>query len=53
MKVLKLKTDHRLTATEKFIKALLQKDLDAFKATSRQFLRNNQAYTSNFTGLIA
>lgn len=53
MKVLKLKTDHRLTATEKFIKAILQKDIDAFKATSRQFLRNNQAYSPNFTGLIA
>jgi len=53
MKVLKLKANRRLTVTEKFIKAILQKDLDAFKATSRQFLRNNQTYCPNFTGLIA
>jgi hypothetical protein len=53
MKVLKLKKQDRLTATEKFIKAILQDNIDAFKATSRQFLRNNQAYFPNTSGLIA
>jgi hypothetical protein len=53
MKVLKLKSQQRLTVTEKFIKAILKDNLDAFKATSRQFLRNNQAYFSDTTGLIA
>jgi len=53
MKVLKLKTDRQQTATEKFISNILKHDWDAFKATSKQFLRNNQAYTPQFTGFIA
>jgi hypothetical protein len=53
MKVLKLKKQRSLTVTEKFIKAILQHDFDAFKATSRQFLRNNQAYCPDFPNLIA
>ncbi|MES2277519.1 MAG: hypothetical protein V4592_15955 [Bacteroidota bacterium] len=53
MKVLKLKPTPKLSATEKLIRAILTHDLDAFKATSRQFLRNNQAYFPQFTGFIA
>jgi len=53
MKVLKLNSQRRLTVTEKFIKAILKNNLDAFKATSRQFLRNNQVYFPDNTGLIA
>jgi hypothetical protein len=53
MKVLKLNPPQKLSATEKFIRAILTRDLDAFKATSRQFLRNNQHYFPQFTGFTA
>ncbi|GAB3927901.1 hypothetical protein [Mucilaginibacter myungsuensis] len=54
MKVLKFKTaEKKLTATEKLIKAILCDNIDAFANTSRQFLRNNAQYTSQYTGLIA
>ncbi len=53
MKVIKLNPRQEHTATEKFISAILKTDIDAFKATSRQFLRNNQAYLPKLTGLIA
>ncbi|QKJ30637.1 hypothetical protein HQ865_13025 [Mucilaginibacter mali] len=53
MKVLKLTPTPKLTATEKFIRAILTHDLDAFKATSRQFLRNNETYLPQFSGFTA
>lgn len=53
MKVLNLKINTPLQTTEKLIRAILQRDIDAFKSTKRQFLRNNSAYNPNFTGLIA
>lgn len=53
MKVIKLKINAPLQAGEKLLKAMLLKDFDAFKATSKQFLRNNQAYYPSFSGMIA
>lgn len=53
MKVLKLKTDREANTTESFIAEMLRRDWNAFKATSKQFLRNNKAYHQQFTGLIA
>jgi hypothetical protein len=53
MKVLNLKINAPLKTTEKLIRAILQRDIDAFKATNRQFLRNNELYNPQFTGLIA
>jgi hypothetical protein len=41
-----------LSLTQKFIQAMLSKDADAFKSTSRQFLRNNPLYFSGM-GIIA
>lgn len=41
-----------LSLTEKFIQAMLSKDVDSFKATSRQFLRNNPDYFAGL-GVIA
>jgi len=54
MKVLKLKTtENKLTVTEKLIKAILSRNIDAFQSTSRQFLRNNQDFVPQFTGFSA
>jgi hypothetical protein len=53
MKVIQLNPVKTLKATEKLIALILQKDLDAFKATSKQFIRNNQAYLTGFSGMIA
>ncbi len=41
-----------LSLTQKLIQAMLSKDVDSFKATSRQFLRNNPLYFSGL-GIIA
>jgi len=53
MKVIRLKLEMPLASTKQLIGAILKKDLDAFKATSIQFFRNNQAYYPRFSGLIA
>jgi len=53
MKVIKLNTGNTISYTEKLIKAILERDIDAFKATSKQFLRNNQNYLPDFNGMIA
>jgi hypothetical protein len=53
MKILNLKRSATLSDTEKLIRAILQNDIDAFKSTKRQFLKNNQAYCPQFMGLIA
>jgi hypothetical protein len=53
MKIIDLKNNPALDATEKLIKSVLEKNWDAFKATKRQFIRNNQAYHSGYPGLIA
>jgi len=53
MKVLNLKITAPLQTTQKLIRAILQRDIDAFKATNRQFLRNNKIYNPQYTGLIA
>ncbi|MBB6107744.1 hypothetical protein HDF23_000474 [Mucilaginibacter lappiensis] len=53
MKILTLKTRTRQTATEKMISAILERNIDAFKLTSRQFIRNNQLYFPGYSGLIA
>jgi len=53
MKVITMKTSHRPTTTEKLIKAILKRDFDAFKFTNKQFIRNNEAYFPNFSGMIA
>ncbi|WP_183574582.1 hypothetical protein HDF18_01545 [Mucilaginibacter sp. X5P1] len=53
MKVLNLKIAAPLKTTEKLIRAILQRDIDAFKATNMQFLRNNKIYNPEYTGLIA
>lgn len=53
MKVIHLQhTEKELSLTQKFIKAMLRKDVDSFKATNRQFLRNNPLYFSDL-GIIA
>jgi len=53
MKVIHLQhTEKELSLTQKFIKAMLRKNIDSFKATNRQFLRNNPAYFSDL-GIIA
>jgi hypothetical protein len=52
MKVVSIQQPRELSATQKFVKAMLKKDINAFKATSRQFLRNNPLYFSDL-GLIA
>ena len=41
-----------LSLTQKFVQAMLKKDIDVFKATSRQFLRNNPLYFADL-GIIA
>ncbi|MEJ6979082.1 hypothetical protein WG906_01390 [Pedobacter sp. P351] len=53
MKVFNLKISPALNETQKLFKAILEKDRNAFKATSIQFLRNNHAYNSKFIGFIA
>ncbi|MEO6521859.1 MAG: hypothetical protein ABIN91_09290 [Mucilaginibacter sp.] len=53
MKVVKLNTAKSFRETEKLIVAILKRDINAFKATSKQFLRNNQAYFSDFNGMLA
>jgi hypothetical protein len=53
MKVIPLNPVKTLTATEKLIAAILQKNPDAFKAISKQFIHNNQAYLTGFSGMIA
>lgn len=53
MKVIKLNTSQSIVKTEKLIIEILKRDINAFKATSKQFLRNNQAYFPDFTGMIA
>lgn len=52
MKVVKLNAGDKLTTTEKLIMAILDKDLNAFKSTNWQFLRNNKTYFLS-KGLIA
>jgi len=53
MKVIHLQhTEKELSLTQKFIKAMLSKNIDSFKATNRQFLRNNPLYFSDL-GVIA
>jgi hypothetical protein len=53
MKVISLHPSRTIKATEKLIVAILTRDIDAFKATSKQFLRNNRAYRPHFSGFIA
>jgi hypothetical protein len=53
MKILNLNTSRPLNTTEKLIRATLTKDINAFKATNKQFLRNNRVYYPLFMGLIA
>jgi len=53
MKVIHLQQPKKeLSLTQKFIKAMLNRDVDSFKETNRQFLRNNPLYFSNL-GIIA
>jgi len=53
MKVIHLQQPKKeISLTQKFIQAMLRKDADSFKATSRQFLRNNPLYFSDL-GIIA
>jgi len=53
MKVIHINQSKKeLSLTQKFVQAMLKKDFDAFKATSRQFLRNNPMYFSDL-GFIA
>jgi len=53
MKVIHLKTDSKIYVTKQLIRTFLEKDLDAFKASSRQFIRNNQVFNPQMPGLIA
>ena len=53
MKILKLNVTQPLDTTQKFIKAYFKADLNAFKYTSRQFLRNNQVYSPQPAGFFA
>jgi len=53
MKVIHINQSQKeLSLTQKFVQAMLKKDFDAFKSTSRQFLRNNPMYFSDL-GIIA
>ena len=53
MKILNLTINRPLNTTQKLIKAVLAKNIDAFKLSRMQFLRNNPAYNPNLPGLIA
>lgn len=53
MKVFNLKVTPALNTTQNLLKAIIEKDINAFKATRMQFIRNNQAYNTNFTGFTA
>jgi hypothetical protein len=53
MKVISLHPVKTLKATEKLIIAILKRDINAFKATSKQFIHNNDAYFSGCSGMIA
>ena len=53
MKVVKLTPRTPVKSTVKLIKEMLKNDWDAFKATNKQFLRNNQDYHPEFNGMIA
>jgi hypothetical protein len=53
MKVIKLTPTRTVNVSQKLIIAILKRDIDAFKATNRQFMRNNQAYFPQFSGLTA
>ena len=53
MKVLNLNINFPVLQAPHMIKAKLKKDLDAFKATNLQFLRNNQAFNPATPGMIA
>lgn len=52
MKVIHIQQQKKeLSLTQKFIQAMLSKDVDSFKSTSRQFLRNNPAYYPALGGI--
>ncbi|PWK71398.1 hypothetical protein LX99_04421 [Mucilaginibacter oryzae] len=53
MKVLNLNINFQSLQAPHLIKAKLKKDINAFKATNLQFLRNNQAFNPATTGMIA
>ena len=53
MKVIQLKTNRSSDVTEHLILRILKLDINAFKATNKQFIRNNPAYFYGFAGMIA
>lgn len=53
MKVILLYPIKTLNIVEKMIAAILKRNSDAFKDTSKQFIKNNQAYQLGFTGMTA
>ena len=53
MKVIKLNPAPAFKASEKLLIAILKRDINAFKATSKQFICNNRTYFSEFSGMIA
>ncbi|MEO3405903.1 hypothetical protein AAFN85_18470 [Mucilaginibacter sp. CAU 1740] len=53
MKVLNLHINFQVLQAPHLIKAKLKKDIDAFKATKLQFLRNNEVFNPATPGMIA
>jgi hypothetical protein len=53
MKVIQLKTNRSSDVTEHLILRILKLDINAFKATNKQFIRNNPAYFPVYPGMIA
>jgi hypothetical protein len=53
MKVIQLNSVKPTILTEKLLGAILNRDFNAFKATSKQFIHNNKTYFTGGSGMIA
>jgi hypothetical protein len=53
MKVIQLPTNRYSKVSEHLLIDILKRDFNAFKATSKQFIRNNKAYLCQFSGMSA
>jgi hypothetical protein len=53
MNVIQLTTNRSSKVSEYLLIHILKRDFNAFKATSKQFIRNNKAYLCHFSGMIA
>jgi hypothetical protein len=53
MKIIDLNVKTGIEVNKKLIKLILDSNINAFKSTKWQFLRNNKAYYAPLNGLIA